>query len=202
MRWIVVATEHGTAYPGQPIRQCETPLFVCSPAMSAFVCEFSTARTAIFRMLAVFGVILSAYALYVEHKVTQQKLNPQTLTSAGGDEAPFVALCDLSWASCSDVLTSETSHLFGPPNAALGVLFYIAVLLYPSVTFVPYRAHLLLMAVAFSCALTVYLGSVLYRMGDFCILCVSTYVINWTLLVVALRELKAQSARGVGKKKQ
>lgn len=27
-------------------------------------------------------------------------------------------------------------------------------------------------------ALTVYLGSVLYRMGDFCVLCVSTYVIN------------------------
>jgi uncharacterized membrane protein len=131
----------------------------------------STTRSVIFRVLSVVGLLLSAYALYVEHKVTQQKLNPHTLTSAGGEEAPFVALCDLgSWASCSDVLTSETSHLFGPPNALLGVLFYVAVFLYPSMTFVPCRAHLLLAAITFSCALTIYLGSVLYRMGDFCIL--------------------------------
>lgn len=42
--------------------------------------------------------------------------------------------------------------------------------------------------------LTVYLGSVLYQMGDFCILCVSTYVINWALLVTAIRELRAKYA--------
>lgn len=32
-------------------------------------------------------------------------------------------------------------------------------------------------------------------MGDFCILCVSTYVINWSLLVVAVRELRAKRAQ-------
>jgi dolichyl-phosphate mannosyltransferase polypeptide 3 len=82
--------------------------------------------------------------------------------------------------------------LFGPPNAALGVLFYIAIMLYPSFTFVPLREELLFGAVAFSCALTVYLGSVLYEMGDFCILCVSTYFINWTLLLLAVRELRSK----------
>jgi len=149
----------------------------------------SSGRALACRVLGVLGVVLSAYAVYVEHRVTSQRANP--LAGAGG-EVPFVALCDLGgWASCSDVLTSPSSRLFGPPNAALGVLFYIAIILYPSFTFVPFREHLMFMAVAFSCALTLYLGRVLLQMGDFCILCVSTYVINWTLLLVALRELRA-----------
>lgn len=44
-------------------------------------------------------------------------------------------------------------------------------------------------------ALTFYLGSILYKMGDFCILCVSTYVFNWSLLVVAIREVRALAKR-------
>ena len=101
------------------------------------------------RVLSVFGMILSAYAVYVEHKVTEQRTNPHSLSEG---EAPFVALCDLGgWASCSDVLTSPSSRLFGPPNALLGVLFYIAILAYPTVTFVPFREELLFGATAFSC---------------------------------------------------
>lgn len=101
------------------------------------------------RVLSVLGMILSAYAVYVEHKVSEQRTNPQSLSEG---EAPFVALCDLGgWASCSDVLTSPSSRLFGPSNASLGVLFYAIIMLYPSVTFVPFREELLMAATAFSC---------------------------------------------------
>ena len=101
------------------------------------------------RVLSVFGIVLSAYAVYVEHKVTEQRTNPHSLSEG---EAPFVALCDLGgWASCSDVLTSPSSRLFGPSNASLGVLFYAIIMLYPSVTFVPFREELLMAATAFSC---------------------------------------------------
>src|SRR6185312_9122816 len=107
--------------------------------------------TVAFRLLALLGIVLSAYALYVEYKVSHQKSHPSSLTTAGGDEEPFVALCDIGWGSCSDVLTSESSHLFGPPNALLGVLFYIAIFLYPSVHFVPFKQYLLLGVSVFSC---------------------------------------------------
>ncbi len=116
--------------------------------MLLFACS---GRAAAFRVLAVFGIILSAYAVYVEHRVSAQRANPLAIGGEDG-EAPFVALCDLGgWASCSNVLTSPSSRLFGPPNAALGVLFYIAILLYPTFTFVPLREYLLFAAVAFSC---------------------------------------------------
>lgn len=109
--------------------------------------SLSTGRALAFRLLALFGIVLSSYALYVEHRVSRQKAG-----LASEEEGLFVALCDLgTWASCSDVLTSETSRLFGPPNALMGVIFYTAVLLYPSFTFVPFREYLLLAAVSFSC---------------------------------------------------
>jgi len=141
-------------------------------------------------LLALLGMLLSGYALYVEHKVSSRKA---ALAAGIADESSeeFVALCDLgSWASCSDVLTSEASHMFGPPNALLGFLFYCAILIYPTFTFIPFRETLFLAATAFSCLLTFYLGATLYKMGDFCVLCVSTYVINWALLYVAWREVK------------
>lgn len=109
----------------------------------------SRGRNVAMRVLSVLGMILSSYAVYVEHKISEQRANPQSL---GDGEAPFVALCDLGgWASCSDVLSSPSSRLFGPSNASLGVLFYAVIMLYPSVTFVPFREELLMAATAFSC---------------------------------------------------
>lgn len=97
-------------------------------------------------------MLFSGYALYVEYRVHARQARLLSGDSSAEEEAPFVALCDLgSWASCSDVLTSESSHLFGPPNALLGFIFYVGVFLYPSVTFVPAREKLLLAVVAFSC---------------------------------------------------
>ena len=146
------------------------------------------------RLIALAGLVLSAYALYVEHKVTAQKERAAKLgADAADEETPFVALCDLgSWASCSDVLTSPSSRLFGPPNALLGLIFYFGVFLYPSINFVPYREELLLAVSTFSCCMSVYLSTVLVKMGDFCILCVSMYVCSFALLIVVIREYAAK----------
>lgn len=41
---------------------------------------------------------------------------------------------------------------------------------------------------------TVYLAYILYTMGDFCVVCVTTYVINFALLVCAIFKLSAVAA--------
>lgn len=139
-------------------------LLTAAPLSS--LCSVSTGRMIAIRLIALAGIVLSAYAVYVEHKVSAQKARAAKLgvdAAAADEEAPFVALCDLgAWASCSDVLTSPSSRLFGPPNAVLGFIFYCAVFLYPSINFVPFREELLLLVTAFSCSLSVYLATVLY----------------------------------------
>jgi uncharacterized membrane protein len=92
------------------------------------------------------------------------------------------------------VLSSPESHLFFDiPNALLGALFYSACFVYtlPVLTFIPHRRVLFLLATAFACGLSLYLASVLIRMGDFCVLCTATYVLNGILFAIALFEFSS-----------
>mmetsp|Transcript_10308 Transcript_10308/g.14951 ORF Transcript_10308/g.14951 Transcript_10308/m.14951 type:complete len:149 (+) Transcript_10308:118-564(+) len=131
------------------------------------------------------GIILASYALYVEH---QTSVNPN-----------YEALCDVSvlgkMFSCSKVFNSEYGHLlFGVPNAAWGLVFYIAAILYNYVTFIPFRQHLFLLANLVSTGFTVYLATCLIRLGDFCIVCTSTYVVNAILMYLSVQEVKSAGA--------
>jgi vitamin-K-epoxide reductase (warfarin-sensitive) len=134
------------------------------------------------------GVAVSLYALYVERHAKDDG---------------FVALCDLSpTVSCSDVLTSEFSHvlsywrLVAPgsaldvPNAALGVLFYLGAL---SHALLPRAA--VLGAATLSVALSLYLAYVLaFVLHDTCVLCISTYVLNFLIFMGAARRALAPAA--------
>jgi len=136
------------------------------------------------RLISFAGLVLAVYALYVEYMMAFHREG-------------FVALCDFgSWASCSKVLTSEHSHLFFDiPNAAMGALFYVACMLYTLLTFIPFRRQLYLLATLFSSALSIYLATVLYAMGDFCALCVSTYLVNFALLATAVLDIRREQKR-------
>ena len=128
------------------------------------------------------GFALSTYAFYVEYKTNEaNRLGLQ-----------YRALCDIGIFSCTKVFGSEFGHIsqfFGLPkvsNAFVGMTFYMALLLVER-----FNTMLLLMSVA-SCIGSVGLFTILtVVMKDFCIVCFSIYVVNFTCLIVALRRRRA-----------
>lgn len=134
------------------------------------------------RLVSLIGIVLSLYAVYVESK---HKADPT-----------FEALCDFStWGiSCSKVFASPYGHLFfGVPNAVFGALFYFCAVASTVATFVPFRKELLFAACSFSVAITLYLATCLYALGDFCIVCAATYVLNIYLVPLSWQYMKTAS---------
>ena len=122
------------------------------------------------------GLLLAAYALYIEHSLSQPNPPP--------------ALCDVTLpllsveASCSKTLGSPESHLLSywgisppgtlldPPNAAIGVVYYCILLLPHS------PATLVKSLTVLSLLTSAYLLSVLVGKGDVCLLCLSSHAVN------------------------
>lgn len=141
------------------------------------------------RVLGVLGLLLSLYALHVEHESQR--------ASEGGYD--YRALCDISaiGASCSAVFSSEWGRIMSRlgivpagsaldlPNAAYGALYYVVVLTHDRL---PGGEGLLLVATLLSSATTALLAYALaFILGDLCVVCMSTYVVNASLLVIVLR---------------
>ncbi|XP_030629525.1 vitamin K epoxide reductase complex subunit 1 [Chanos chanos] len=138
-------------------------------------------------LLCVFGLVLSVYALHVE---LSRERNPE-----------YRAMCDLGESvSCSKVFTSRWGRGFGlvqyfvdkdsilnQPNSVLGILFYSLQLGLGQ--FVSTRAAVcLVMSSWVSVVGSVYLAGILtVVLGDFCVVCVSTYIINFALLYTNLK---------------
>ena len=128
------------------------------------------------QILALLGIAVSCYALYVEHKTAA--------ASVMGQE--YEALCDIKWlgVSCSKVFKSKygkmlslfgiipKGHVLDQPNAALGIIFYGCAFILPFLRKIPLglRVTIMLAASALSCAVSCYLGYVLaVILKDFCI---------------------------------
>ncbi|KAG5854712.1 vitamin K epoxide reductase complex subunit 1 [Anguilla rostrata] len=137
--------------------------------------------------LCVFGLVLSVYALHVE---VSRERDPE-----------YRAMCDLAQSvSCSKVFTSRWGRGFGlvqllvpkdsalnQPNSVLGIIFYtLQLALGHSVS---KRAALFLVVSSWvSVAGSLYLAAVLvFVLGDFCVVCVSTYLVNFALLYINLK---------------
>ncbi|XP_030610493.1 vitamin K epoxide reductase complex subunit 1 [Archocentrus centrarchus] len=141
--------------------------------------------------LCLFGLVLSIYALHVE---LSRERNPD-----------YRALCDLGESvSCSKVFTSRWGRGFGlvqffvakdsplnQPNSVLGIIFYtLQMALGLSVS--KKAAMLLVFSSWVSVAGSLYLASILaFVLGDFCMVCVSTYIINFALLFINLKRRSA-----------
>ncbi|CAN9509076.1 unnamed protein product [Ophioblennius macclurei] len=132
--------------------------------------------------LCVFGLMLSVYALHVE---LSRESNPD-----------YRAMCDLGESvSCSKVFTSRWGRGFGllqfvvtkdsplnQPNSVLGILFY-TLQMGLGLSLSKKAAQFLVFASWVSVAGSLYLASILaFVLGDFCMVCVSTYIINFALL--------------------
>ncbi|KAA0147767.1 hypothetical protein FNF27_01322 [Cafeteria roenbergensis] len=143
------------------------------------------------------GICLATYALYVEYM-------------HAADET-FQAGCDIEWlgASCSSVFASDYGRMMSKlglvspgssldlPNAANGLIFYLAVLLLPSIpASSAVREAVMLGAALLSAAASAYLGYVLaFVLGDFCVVCVSTYAVNAAILGLALSDFLSGRAK-------
>jgi uncharacterized membrane protein len=86
----------------------------------------------------------------------------------------------------SSVVMTPRAHLFGIPNALLGVLYYPAVAV--AVWFVHGRvAAMLLLAILAAAGSSVYLAySLLFITRRACPYCWTSHLVNWSLLVFGL----------------
>ncbi|OCT61959.1 vitamin K epoxide reductase complex subunit 1-like protein 1 [Xenopus laevis] len=145
-------------------------------------------------LLCSVGIALSLYAFHVE---TSRERDPD-----------YTALCDINPSiSCSKVFTSRWGRGFGlveqflgqqsllnQPNSVFGVLFYgLQLLLGFSGSLA--AASTLLGTSLMSIGGSMYLAYILvYVLRDFCVICVSTYVLNLLLLLLNLKRLSSLRA--------
>ncbi|XP_053326580.1 vitamin K epoxide reductase complex subunit 1 [Spea bombifrons] len=135
-------------------------------------------------LLCTVGIALSVYAYHVE-------------TSKERD-AGYTALCDINPSiSCSKVFTSRwgrgfglVEKLLGPqslmnqPNSVFGILFYVLQIVLGFSSSVAAAVTLLVTSLV-SIAGSLYLAYILfYVLEDFCVICVTTYVLNAALLLL------------------
>lgn len=138
-------------------------------------------------LLCLFGIVLSVYALHVE---LSKERNPD-----------YRAMCDLGESvSCSKVFTSRwgrgfglvqffvaEDHVLNQPNSILGIIFYTLQLML-GLSASGRAAMVLVLFSWVSLAGSLYLASILFFiLEDFCLVCVSTYIVNLALLLLNLK---------------
>ncbi|GFH48084.1 hypothetical protein CTEN210_04560 [Chaetoceros tenuissimus] len=168
------------------------------------------------RTLCVIGVVLSLYALYVEHKTSHKYEQSTTTTSETstmggifGEEEEFKALCDIEsiGASCSQVFALpegrmltyfgivEEGSILDVPNAMLGFLYYTIIFL--SESFLPKTSIVKKLTVVMNCmamSSSIFLGTKLYQLRELCVLCISTHILNTLLLIYYVKLLMKNTA--------
>lgn len=150
-------------------------------------------------ILCIFGILLSCYAYYV--KIRKEK------------DSSYQAMCDISeHMSCTAVLSSSYSKGFGlldkvtgkdsifyQSNSVFGIIFY-SVFAILGFSWNPQVIKLCVILAVLSNLSSVYLAYILYFiLYDFCVVCVSTYVVNFGLLMCSLYRYKLM-VRGKTKK--
>lgn len=153
-------------------------------------------------LLCALGIGLSVYAYHVE--TSREK------------DATYRALCDINPSiSCSKVFTSRwgrgfglVENLFGAqsllnqPNSVFGVLFYILQIALGFVGLVAAAVTLLVTSLV-SIAGSLYLAYILfYILEDFCVICITTYVLNFILLLLNVKRLRCLTASPSRKRKK
>ncbi|CAH0585778.1 unnamed protein product [Chrysodeixis includens] len=137
------------------------------------------------------GILISTYALNVEMSIQAKP--------------DYKAFCDITEKiSCSKVLNSEYAKGFGLlpnesplkiPNCIYGIIFYcLSIFLSTFDQLQVVRIQLLLSLCTIP--MCVYLAYLLaFVLHDFCVVCVSTYIINALLTVLTFKKMKALSTK-------
>jgi len=155
--------------------------------------------------LSIIGFVLSAYSVYVEHKVDDKK-NDDGIPDEG---ERFQALCDIELigASCSAVFALPEGkmlsyfgivpqgHVLDIPNGVLGMLFYSYTLVRhfagkqtPKAISTLFTTTINMVISSLAIASSAFLARKLYIIRELCVVCLSTHVINTTLWIRALTE--------------
>ncbi|HEX2978019.1 MAG TPA: vitamin K epoxide reductase family protein [Candidatus Babeliales bacterium] len=129
----------------------------------------------LFLLLAAIGFFISLYAALTERKVSEDQ--------------NYKAACDLTdTISCTKPMKSEYAHLFYISNSFTGMIYYatLAVLAY-------FHIPLLVMIMAIGGALfSCFLAYLLYfKIKALCLVCTSLYIINFLLLLLAIKNFYA-----------
>ncbi|CAH2222722.1 vitamin K epoxide reductase complex subunit 1 1 [Pelobates cultripes] len=139
--------------------------------------------------VCVLGIVLSIYAYHVEREKER--------------DPAYRALCDISeWVRCSTVLSSRWGRGFGmlgtifgkesvmnQPNSVFGLVFYFVQLLL-GMTVSAVAALVLMTSSIVSVVGSLYLAYILYFvLKDFCIICITTYVLNFILFIINYKRL-------------
>ncbi len=126
----------------------------------------------IIAILALMGILLSFYALYIEKKLEKNK--------------NYKPVCDLSDKfSCSKNFTSRDAKIFFIPNSLLGILFYLIIMILAIFNLNSYIFYIAIPAFLFN----IYLAYASYiKLKNFCLICTLTYLI--VILILILSYLK------------
>lgn len=202
------------------------PLVVVEGLLFAYATasDFRTCQV----VLALVGLWWCFAALWVEIKIEQVYPHFDYENPVDPEMKKYKPFCDFApWAKCSKVLMSPPGRflryfgiskkggLDGPgvvdrvrglidlPNPALGVAFFTVHLLYPGVAAVlpiPSLCDLFFYACCLVGVMSVWLGYQLFVvLGDFCIVCVSMYVINFASIPMTRGVCDLEkSGRGAG----
>jgi len=125
-------------------------------------------------ILAIIGIVLSIYALYVERKAKA--------------DMKYKAICDLSdRMSCSAAFRSDYGKIFfGIPNSAIGIAAYLVLLILALANLNQYIFYLSIIAVL----ATIYLAYALFiKLKNICLVCIGIYIINVLFLILSYIEV-------------
>merc|ERR1712007_30118 len=148
------------------------------------------------QLAALLGIVVSAYALYVESRL---------------DDPFYQPSCSSSWTggNCATVFKSAYGHIlshwglvakgsvFDLSLAFSGLLLYSAYFVAISIKVpFPFREKLFLTVAAAGGCFSVYLLYVIkFVLKEFCIVCFSFHCCNFTMLVLAVLEFRSPEVR-------
>ena len=125
------------------------------------------------QITAFIGLLLSAYALYVEKKTERS--------------TSYKAACDISdKISCTKAFKSKYAKMMGLSNSLFGLFVYIFILaltLYGD-------ERIIFFLSAFAVLGSIYLAYISYfKLKNLCVVCTSIYLVNFLLLVFSYKYL-------------
>ncbi|XP_053998311.1 vitamin K epoxide reductase complex subunit 1-like protein 1 [Hylaeus anthracinus] len=126
------------------------------------------------------------------------------------EDNSYEAMCDISErVSCTKAFLSEYGKGFGiipesSPlymlNSVYGLIFYTLVGALSTINKYSTSAIVVALAVASNLA-TIYLAYILYMQNNICVICVSLYIINAIILILAVKKHRKLSRNGTNKNK-
>jgi vitamin-K-epoxide reductase (warfarin-sensitive) len=185
------------------------PVVLCECALWAYSFEnLSTDPRTCQVVLSLLGLWWCFAALWVEVKIEQAYPNFDYEKPQDPEMKAYRPFCDFApWATCSKVLMSPPGRflrhfgiakegggegavdtvrgLIDVPNPTLGVAYFAAHLFWPLLMLlpIPFLPELFLLACLFVGGMTIWLAyNLFFVLQDFCIVCISQYVVNFALI--------------------